>query len=682
MGDQQQQQEEQNQRSNNNYNNHNNNSMISPSSYYMDYQLASPVSAFLNEDLDMNSTSSFSELLGGGSYEGFSVEKEADSHNENGGSFAERRLRFKSTPPSSLPIMPRSPYFSIPPGLSPTTLLDSPVLLSSSQALLSPTTGTFPLLPFTFENSSSTAQNVLKDEEQDSSSFAFKPLTDSNSSSQMQSFGNLVTFSYGQPQALKGSQDDAQMWSLPDFKKTRGPVTNEFSERQVPGNTRSQDASLDAAPLQSVSLEQQQERQTSNQLSEVNQNTLVPQHVIERRSDDGYNWRKYGQKHVKGSEYPRSYYKCTHPSCPTKKKVERSLDGQVTEIVYKGVHNHPKPQPSRRTGAARVAHEEGETTVGSAATIKVEDPSSTPPGQTSSHLESADTPEHSSISASEDDDARTQADKLLGDDAEEDEHDSKRRRKEQSASDIIGATRTIREPRVVVQTTSDIDILDDGYRWRKYGQKVVKGNPNPRSYYKCTNGGCPVRKHVERASHDAKAVITTYEGKHNHDVPAPRNSSHSNAGLGNGPSVAILQNNVASSTNSMPLTGSQPQGTVSHFDRHPDLSNDYPQSNYMFGRLANESLNSQDRGVSNQGMGMGGSLGAFGLDSRHVERQQTSGVSTSFSMQINPANQGYSATNFNTSMQPYLNQNNERDIGLVRPKEEQKDNFYYDGPLH
>jgi hypothetical protein len=40
--------------------------------------------------------------------------------------------------------------------------------------------------------------------------------------------------------------------------------------------------------------------------------------------------------------------------------------------------------------------------------------------------------------------------------------------------------RTIREPRVVVQTTSEVDILDDGYRWRKYGQKVVKGNLYPR----------------------------------------------------------------------------------------------------------------------------------------------------------------------------------------------------------
>lgn len=35
---------------------------------------------------------------------------------------------------------------------------------------------------------------------------------------------------------------------------------------------------------------------------------------------------------------------------------------------------------------------------------------------------------------------------------------------------------------------------------------------------------------MERASHDLKSVITTYEGKHNHDVPAARNSSHGNSG--------------------------------------------------------------------------------------------------------------------------------------------------------
>lgn len=70
------------------------------------------------------------------------------------------------------------------------------------------------------------------------------------------------------------------------------------------------------------------------------------------KSDDGYNWRKYGQKQVKGSENPRSYYKCTYSNCSVKKKVERSLDGQITEIVYKGSHNHPKPQSTRRSSSS------------------------------------------------------------------------------------------------------------------------------------------------------------------------------------------------------------------------------------------------------------------------------------------------------------------------------------------
>lgn len=71
--------------------------------------------------------------------------------------------------------------------------------------------------------------------------------------------------------------------------------------------------------------------------------------AADRSGDDGYNWRKYGQKQVKGSEYPRSYYKCTHPSCPVKKKVERSPQGQITEIIYKGQHNHQLPQSNKRT---------------------------------------------------------------------------------------------------------------------------------------------------------------------------------------------------------------------------------------------------------------------------------------------------------------------------------------------
>lgn len=56
-----------------------------------------------------------------------------------------------------------------------------------------------------------------------------------------------------------------------------------------------------------------------------------------------------------------------------------------------------------------------------------------------------------------------------------------------------------------------------------------------------------MRKHVERASHDLKSVITTYEGKHNHDVPAARNSSHFNSSAAaqmNHASAAAVQSQV------------------------------------------------------------------------------------------------------------------------------------------
>ncbi|XP_012703602.1 WRKY transcription factor WRKY24-like [Setaria italica] len=66
-----------------------------------------------------------------------------------------------------------------------------------------------------------------------------------------------------------------------------------------------------------------------------------------------------------------------------------------------------------------------------------------------------------------------------------------------------------------MSTVSDTEVIDDGCRWRKYGQKVLKGNPNPRSYFKCAMFGCPARKHVERASHDQRSFVTTYESKHN-----------------------------------------------------------------------------------------------------------------------------------------------------------------------
>ncbi|XP_054819158.1 WRKY transcription factor 71-like [Prosopis cineraria] len=77
-----------------------------------------------------------------------------------------------------------------------------------------------------------------------------------------------------------------------------------------------------------------------------------------------------------------------------------------------------------------------------------------------------------------------------------------------------------REPRFAFLTKSEVDHLEDGYRWRKYGQKAVKNSPYPRSYYRCTSQKCNVKKRVERSFQDPSIVVTTYEGQHNHHCPA------------------------------------------------------------------------------------------------------------------------------------------------------------------
>jgi hypothetical protein len=71
---------------------------------------------------------------------------------------------------------------------------------------------------------------------------------------------------------------------------------------------------------------------------------------------DEYSWRKYGQKPIKGSPYPRGYYKCsTVRGCPARKHVERAPDDPAMLIVtYEAEHSHTAPPAMQENVAAGV----------------------------------------------------------------------------------------------------------------------------------------------------------------------------------------------------------------------------------------------------------------------------------------------------------------------------------------
>ncbi|KAJ6724053.1 WRKY TRANSCRIPTION FACTOR PROTEIN 1-RELATED [Salix viminalis] len=592
----------------------------------------------------------------------------------------------------------RSPYLTIPPGLSPTTLLESPVFLSNlnlnmlseeksvihnfssssypylfiqaeadlirfdgvsgcfgCDAQPSPTTGKFSFFPNgNIKNSTVGSDPPDKSKETffdstDSSSFAFKPMGESGSSFFLGGTSKITSATFpqqpfpsidvsvhsGNAFQLHGVEPAKAQFESRNTLHFRAESSKLTTDKDSGGITVADKRIFDTVggrPEHSSPLDEQQDEEGDQRASgESMAAGGTP-------SEDGYNWRKYGQKQVKGSEYPRSYYKCTHPNCPVKKKVERSHEGHITEIIYKGVHNHLKPPPNWRSATGSMdtqldIPEQGWPQIGAvndsgwAGTQKgtaagtpdwrndnVEvtssasgglgpefgNPSSSVQGQSRTPFESADAVDASStLSNDEDDDQATHG--SVGYDGEGEESESKRRKVETYATEMSGATRAIREPRVVVQTTSEVDILDDGYRWRKYGQKVVKGNPNPRSYYKCTSAGCTVRKHVERAWHDLKSVITTYEGKHNHDVPAARNSNHVNSGTSNAtpPQAGIpVQTQVH-----RPEPSQAHNSMTSRFERPPAFGSFMQQ----LGSSAGFSFGMNQPGFANMGMARLGS---------------------------------------------------------------------------
>ncbi|XP_047043784.1 transcription factor WRKY45-2-like [Lolium rigidum] len=58
---------------------------------------------------------------------------------------------------------------------------------------------------------------------------------------------------------------------------------------------------------------------------------------------------------------------------------------------------------------------------------------------------------------------------------------------------------------------------EDGFIWRKYGQKEILNSKHPRLYFRCTykdDSGCPATRQVQMAEDDPSLFVITYFGHH------------------------------------------------------------------------------------------------------------------------------------------------------------------------
>ncbi|KAJ8537185.1 hypothetical protein K7X08_035586 [Anisodus acutangulus] len=102
------------------------------------------------------------------------------------------------------------------------------------------------------------------------------------------------------------------------------------------------DASHDSSRGAAASSTQRQRRRTGDTYRRTVRLAAPRMGNLELPPEDGYTWRKYGQKEILGSRFPRAYYRCTNQKlyhCPAKKQVQRLDDHPyVFEVTYRSQH--------------------------------------------------------------------------------------------------------------------------------------------------------------------------------------------------------------------------------------------------------------------------------------------------------------------------------------------------------
>lgn len=104
-----------------------------------------------------------------------------------------------------------------------------------------------------------------------------------------------------------------------------------------------------------------------------------------------------------------------------------------------------------------------------------------------------------------------------------DDGSSGRKRK----SDLIGAAAQTRPKRRARASGGGGDApakrvekkytVEDGFIWRKYGQKEILHSKHPRLYFRCTyrdDSGCPATRQVQMSEQDPSLYVITYFGEH------------------------------------------------------------------------------------------------------------------------------------------------------------------------
>ncbi|WOK95491.1 putative WRKY transcription factor 59 isoform X1 [Canna indica] len=101
-----------------------------------------------------------------------------------------------------------------------------------------------------------------------------------------------------------------------------------------------QTCNLTLSKLKSQAPKSSMMKQKRKQLAHAH--SVVRKQVTAAPYDDGHQWRKYGEKLLKGCIFKRSYYRCTYSGdrrCQAKKQVQKQAGTPTLfEVIYEGEH--------------------------------------------------------------------------------------------------------------------------------------------------------------------------------------------------------------------------------------------------------------------------------------------------------------------------------------------------------